>query len=212
MTRFLLVRHAHTEFTGISLSGRAAGISLSIAGRREARELSRWLSGITLGAVFTSPLQRTRETAVEIAGRHGLRVQCRPAFIELEYGDWTGRAIAELRSDPRFQRFNSARGIVNPPNGESALELQRRVVKELNLLAAEHEGQTIVVVTHAEAIRLAIAHYTTVPLDCSPNLRVDTASVSSISLGNGRVCINCLNRQPTVGLAAQPCRNYAAQA
>jgi probable phosphoglycerate mutase len=196
MTTFLLVRHAQTELTGISLSGRAPGISLSTEGRREARELSKWLSGIELGAVFTSPLQRTRETAEMIAGRHGLEVQCRPAFIEVEYGDWTGRSIAELRDDSTFQQFNSSRSSVSPPNGEAAVQVQIRAVRELTRLTTEYENQTIVVVTHAEVIRLAIAHYAAIPLDFCLRLKVDPASISTISLGPESVRIHGINQRP----------------
>ena len=125
-----------------------------------------------------------------------LSVQCRPAFIEVEYGAWTGRSIAELREDLHFQQFNSSRGTVSPPDGESALHVQKRVTSELTILAAEFVGRTVAIVTHAEVIRLAVAYYATIPLDFSLRLSVDPASITTISLGNDTARIDSMNQRP----------------
>ena len=81
-TRVVLVRHAVTAETGPVLSGRRSGIDLS---------------GLPVAAVYSSPLERCRQTAEAIAAPHGLSVTDLPGLAEADYGDWTGQKIEDLR-------------------------------------------------------------------------------------------------------------------
>ena len=97
MTRLILIRHAPTAETGKRLTGRLPGVGLSAAGRRAAVALGQTLAAAPLEAVYTSPVQRCRETAVLVAGPHGLRPRAHRGLSEVDFGAWSGRTLASLR-------------------------------------------------------------------------------------------------------------------
>src|SRR6478736_3439173 len=89
-TRLVLVRHAVTAHTGPILSGRMPGIDLSEKGVGQAEATAQRLAKLPVRIVYASPIERTTQTAQQIAAHHGLDVVPLPGVIEAEYGDWTG--------------------------------------------------------------------------------------------------------------------------
>ena len=64
------------------------------------------------------------------------------------------------------------------PGGESLAEMQARMVAALEAVVADHPGELVVVVSHADPIKAAIAHYTGVHLDLFQRIIVSPASVT----------------------------------
>src|SRR4051794_11569813 len=90
-TLVLLVRHGHTPTTGKLLPGRAPGLHLSDDGQAQARAVASRLAALgKVDAVYSSPLERTRETAAPIAKARKLRVRADKGLLELDIGNWTG--------------------------------------------------------------------------------------------------------------------------
>jgi probable phosphoglycerate mutase len=197
LTTFLLVRHASGDHVGRRLAGRAPGAPLNDAGRAEASRLAGWLAPVPLAAVYSSPLERARDTAAPIAAAHGLGVTEDPAFTELDFGDWTGRSMASLAGDPHWDRFNQFRSTTRPPRGELMLEAQARAVAALAALAARHDGATVAVVSHADVLRSVIAHFAGAPLDLFLRYVIDPASVSTLALHPWGAELRGLNASPT---------------
>ena len=116
----LLVRHGTTPTTGKMLPGRAPGLHLSEKGRAQAEAAAGRIAALTKtpGAVYASPLERTRETAAPIARALGLRVRTSPGLLEADVGDWTEKPLARLyrtREWPTVHRWPS--GFRFPPFG-----------------------------------------------------------------------------------------------
>ncbi|MGH7312622.1 MAG: histidine phosphatase family protein, partial [Candidatus Rokuibacteriota bacterium] len=87
----LLVRHALTGVTGRRLPGRAPGLHLSDEGRRQAEQVARRLARLPrVAAIYTSPLERARETAAPIARARDLGLRVERGLSELDVGAWTG--------------------------------------------------------------------------------------------------------------------------
>ena len=95
-TTVLLVRHGRTSTTGSVLPGRAPGLHLSDAGHAQAEHAARRIGALTIGAVYASPLERTRETAAPIARATGCRTRTARGLVECDFGDWTGRKLSAL--------------------------------------------------------------------------------------------------------------------
>src|SRR6476620_7386950 len=74
-TRLVLVRHAVTAHTGRSLSGRMPGVDLSEKGVGQADATAQRLAKLPIAAVYASPIERTTQTAQQIAAHHTLVVQ-----------------------------------------------------------------------------------------------------------------------------------------
>lgn len=188
----MLVRHAVTAQTGPLLSGRTPGIDLSEAGIEQARAVGERLAAVPVRAVYASPIERTRQTAEHIAGHHRLAVRELPGVIEADYGEWTGGEIRELAKTDLWKTVQVAPSRARFPGGESIAEMQSRMVAALELVVARHPGDVVVVVSHADPIKTAIAHFTGVHLDLFQRFVVSPASVSAFQLGPyGSTLLTC---------------------
>jgi probable phosphomutase (TIGR03848 family) len=177
-TRLVLVRHAVTAQTGPVLSGRLPGIDLSEKGVGQADAAAQRLAKLMIAAVYASPIERTTQTAQRIAALHSLEVQPLPGVLEADYGDWTGGKIADLAKTDEWKVVQVAPSRARFPNGESIREMQARTVGALDDIIASHPHETVVVVSHADPIKSAIAHYTGMHLDLFQRVHVSPASVT----------------------------------
>ena len=191
-TRLVLVRHAVTAQTGPLLSGRLPGIDLSEVGIEQARVVGERLAALPVRAVYASPIERTRQTAEHIAAHHAVPVQELPGVIEADYGEWTGGEIKELAKTELWKTVQIAPSRARFPGGESISEMQSRMVAALEQVVTRHAGEVVVVVSHADPIKAAIAHFTGVHLDLFQRFVVSPASVSALQLGPyGSMLLTC---------------------
>jgi probable phosphomutase (TIGR03848 family) len=184
VTVLLLVRHALTEATGKRLSGRTPGIHLSEEGREQARALAGRLDGIPVRGIYASPLERCMETATAIATTGRLTPVPVPGLMEVGYGGWTGRPLAQLARTALWKRVQQSPSSVRFPDGETLAEAQHRAVEAVERVAEQHPKDVVVAVSHADVIRLMLAHFAGVHLDLFQRLIVSPASVSAVLLGD----------------------------
>jgi probable phosphoglycerate mutase len=191
-TTLVLVRHAVTAQTGPLLSGRTPGIDLSEQGVAQARAVGERLSVLRVRAVYASPIERTRQTATHIAAHHAVDVQELPGVLEADYGEWTGGTIAELAKTDLWRKVQVVPSRARFPGGESIAEMQARMVAALEEVIARHAGEVVVVVSHADPIKAAIAHFNGVHLDLFQRVIVSPASVTVFQLGPfGAALVKC---------------------
>ena len=191
-TRLVLARHAVTAQTGPLLSGRASGIDLSEKGRGQAEVLGKRLANLPVAAVYASPIERTTQTAAAVTAHHGLTVQPLPGVLEADYGEWTGQKISELAKTDLWKVVQRTPSRVVFPGGEAIMAMQARMVETLDSLVADHPGDLIVVVSHADPIKAAIAHYTGVHLDLFQRIAVAPASITAFTFSeHGVAMIKC---------------------
>ncbi|MGD2205331.1 MAG: histidine phosphatase family protein, partial [Anaerolineae bacterium] len=93
----LLIRHGLNDWVGEKLAGWTPGVHLNDKGRVQAAALAEQLADVPVAAIYSSPLERTLETAEPLAEAHGLPVQVREGLGETRCGDWTGRTLEELK-------------------------------------------------------------------------------------------------------------------
>jgi probable phosphoglycerate mutase len=207
-TVVLLVRHGTTPTTGKVLPGRAAGLHLSEDGRAQAEAVAGRIAALAADegrgpvAVYASPLERTTETARPIARALGLRVRSDRGLLECDFGDWTGRKLADLAKKPEWATVQRNPSGFRFPGGESFLEMQVRMSSALTRLAALHPGGTVVAVSHADPIKAAVAQAAGTPLDLFQRLTVAPCSVSAIAhTGSGPVVLT-VNSTASLGALA----------
>lgn len=180
----LFVRHGQTPTTGKKLPGRAPGLHLAERGREQAEAVGTRIAALDrVTAVYSSPMERTRETAAPIARACGVRVRGHQGLIEADFGRWTGRSLASLRKLPEWttvQRYPSG---FRFPGGESFPEMQTRMTGAVAELVGRHPGETIVAVSHADTIKAAVADAAGTPLDLFQRIVVSPCSVSAVTYG-----------------------------
>jgi broad specificity phosphatase PhoE len=197
VTVFHLVRHGEHVWRrrGI-LAGRSAGVGLTAAGRAQTMAIGECLAGEAIVALYTSPLQRTRESAEILAARLGLGVQCRDDLIELDFGEWTGLTFDEVRRDGRWEAWHTCRSLAAVPGGETMRQVQVRTVDALAELHRTHERGSVVVVSHGDVIRAALLFALGMPLDLYSRIEIGLASISTIEFADSGFCVRRLNERP----------------
>jgi probable phosphomutase (TIGR03848 family) len=180
--RLYLVRHALCDGVGSVLRGRAPGVSLNDEGREQAAWLAERLRDERLHAIYSSPLDRARETAEAIAAPHQLPVCIEPGLNEMDFGEWTGRTIRDLQEHPRWRAFNERRSATRVPGGELMLEVQQRMIAAVDSLRERHPWGSVLAVSHGDVIKAALAHYLRISLDHILCFDIDPASISTLDV------------------------------
>ena len=151
---------------------------------RQAAHLAERLAPVPLAAIYASPLERCLETAEPIAASRRLPVQQISELAEVDYGRWTGRSMPQLTRTSLWKKIQHTPSAVIFPQGEGLIDAQRRSVAALEGIAAKHPKGAVAVVSHADVIRLALAHYSGLHIDLFQRLIVSPASVSAVLLGD----------------------------
>ncbi|HEV7990604.1 MAG TPA: histidine phosphatase family protein [Gemmatimonadaceae bacterium] len=193
MTTFLLIRHALCDPVGHYLAGRLPDISLNEAGRSQAAALASRLSTISLDAIYSSPMERARETADAIAVGRSTPVELTDELIELDFAEWTGHTFPALDADERWRRFNNFRSMGRAASGELMLSVQARAVALVERLRAERPKGRVALVSHGDVIKGLVAHVAGIPLDLFLRIDVHPASVSIVEVTEHSLAVRCLN-------------------
>jgi probable phosphoglycerate mutase len=182
MARLLLVRHAPTAETGKKLTGRLPGVSLGESGLEIAKRTAERMASIELTAIYSSPIERTWETAVAIAAHHRAQPIAHDGLLEVDYGDWSGRSLGQLAKLAAWKVVQMTPSRMTFPNGESLVAAQARAVASCEEIARKHRRGTVALVTHADVIKAAVSHFLGQPLDLFQRIGVAPASVTVIDL------------------------------
>jgi len=195
MSIFLLIRHGENDFVKQNrLAGRLPGVRLNEKGLSQAEEVAEKLKGAPVKAVYSSPLERTMETAEPIAQALNLDVLPRIGLLEVDVGEWQNKTLKELRRRKLWRAVQTSPSRVRFPGGESFAEAQRRICQEIEVLALRHsEKELVVCVTHSDLIKLAVAYYIGLPLDMFQRLQIGPASVSALQVGQASNRLLTLN-------------------
>lgn len=157
--RLLLVRHAESEWNAVGKLQGQADPPLSELGRQQAARAAARLVDEGVDAIVASDLTRACETADSLAQALSMKVQRRPGLREVDLGSWTGASRFELeKRDPDAWRCWREEGVEGWEGGERYSEAMKRIEDDLAEVAAQHEGKTVVAVTHGGCVRLATCH------------------------------------------------------
>lgn len=192
MTLLLLIRHADNDQRKVRLCGRLPGIHLNSHGREQAEGLAKDLGEAPIQAIYSSPMERAVETATPLSVTLKLPLQVVDDLNETDYGQWQGRTFRQLRRLKGWQTVLKTPSQVRFPDGETLLEVQQRTVAALEKLS--QGDKLIAVFTHADLIRLAMAHYLNIPLDDFSRLTIRPASLSIVALKDGIVHVLLINQ------------------
>jgi broad specificity phosphatase PhoE len=193
VTVLLLIRHGETEWLGKRLAGRLPDIHLNAAGRAQAETLAAMLRPIPLEAVFSSPLERAMETAEPAARAAGKPILTDPRLQEVDFGELAGKPFTELRGMPIWQDVHHTPAMVRYPGGESLTEAQARAVRLVEEIRGGERTGVVALFTHADTIRLTLAHFLQMPLAAYHSLIADPASVSVLFIDRKTVRVAGMN-------------------
>lgn len=119
---------------------------------------SRVLRSLDLTAIYSSPLSRALETARYIAEPHNLPVIVEYGLTDLDYGKWQGLTHEEVRNQwvDLYHLWYTAPHKMCFEEGESLSDVEFRSLEALDQIAARHNGQNVVVVSHRVVIKVVL--------------------------------------------------------
>ncbi|WP_393056178.1 histidine phosphatase family protein [Streptomyces sp. LN549] len=187
MPTLILVRHGRsTANTAGVLAGRTPGVALDERGTEQAAALPGRLAALPLVAAVSSPLQRCRETLAPLLDvRPELALHTEERISECDYGDWSGRKLAELTDEPLMTVVQQHPSAAAFPGGESMRAMQARAVDAVRdwnaRIEAEHgENAVYLMCSHGDVIKSLVADALGMHLDLFQRVQADPCSVTAI--------------------------------
>jgi alpha-ribazole phosphatase len=177
-----LVRHGETQWNRDQRIQGHLDVELTERGREQARRLAAWMAAERLDAVYSSDLQRARETAEILAAGRAQPVTIEPRFRESGFGVFQGLTTAEIaeRFPEAFQAWRADALRHRPPGGETLEDLWERCYAALREHLPKHPGGRVAVVAHGGPVRVMTCALLGLPLAVYPKLRVENTAVTRI--------------------------------
>ena len=187
--QLLVVRHGQTEW---SRTGRHTGrtdVPLDEQGRDEARDAARTLDGWNIGAAYTSPLWRARETAQLVAPVCGVDVDA--DLVEWDYGIYEGRTTSEIRETVRAWSVWTH----TMDGGETIEAVGARVDRFLARVMRELDAGNVAVFAHGHVLAILIARWCGLAPIEGRRFPLATATVSLLGWHREHHVIRALNHR-----------------
>lgn len=199
--RLILVRHGQTEWNAGGRYQGQSNVALSDTGRKQARFLTERFPVRQLDAIYTSDLDRAKETAECVGKRLGLTVCPEKAFRELSFGDWEGLTYQEISSrwPEEAEKLFTAPDELVIPHGETFRDLQKRALDKIYSLYEKHIDQTVAVFAHGAINKTILAGLMHIPLHYLWSLRQDNTAVNILRLDDGYVMVELINSTSHLG-------------
>jgi probable phosphomutase (TIGR03848 family) len=182
----ILLRHAQSTANGSGvLAGRSPGVQLAEAGQAQAAKLVARLAGVELAAVVSSPLLRCQQTIAPLTGERGIEPVIEDDLSEVDYGEWTGKAIKDLLKEPLWTVVQQHPSAAVFPGGEGLASVQARAVAAVRRhdarITAEHGDEAVwLACSHGDVIKAVLADALGTHLDSFQRIVADPCSVSVV--------------------------------
>ncbi len=188
MTRFYIVRHGQSEGNATRRFLGHTDLDLTELGHKQGEKTAQYLKDKGIDVIYSSDLIRAYNTAKYLGDLIGIEPIKTQALREIFAGEWEGRELKDiLENYQNYYIWLNDFGNVRCDGGESTLELQKRIEAELIRIAGENEGKTVMIATHAAAIRVMSCIWLGIELSQAKDLSwVTNASVTDVTYDNGK--------------------------
>ena len=182
----ILLRHGRSLSNAAhTLAGRSEGVELDETGIAQAAAVVERLDGLPIRALVRSPLLRCRRTLEPLAAALALEPIIDERLSEVDYGQWTGRKLGELITEPLWSVVQQQPSAAVFPEGEGLAQVQARAVAAVRehdrRLREEHGADVLwVACTHGDVIKSVVADALGAHLDSFQRITADPASMSVI--------------------------------
>lgn len=187
MGTVILLRHGRSTANGSGvLAGRTPKVGLDETGRAQAEALAGRLAGIPLSGLVVSPMLRCKQTVAPLASAQGLDRVVDARLSEVDYGEWTGKAIKDLVSEPLWRVVQAHPSAAVFPGGEGLAAMQTRAVEavrehDARITAAHGEHAVWLLCSHGDVLKSLIADALGQHLDSFQRIVVDPGSISVVT-------------------------------
>jgi broad specificity phosphatase PhoE len=197
MTQIILIRHGQTEWNegeGERFRGRAE-IDLNQIGLRQAEATLNSLYQWQVSAIYSSPLKRALTTAKILSSPFNIQVYPLEGLIDIDYGSWQGLSLTEAKAQDRqlYHLWLQSPHLVTFPQGESLAQVRERASAAVETLTAQHQEQTIILVSHKVVCKVLICHFLGLDNSHFWQIEQDTTAINIIKSKGNNFTIKLLN-------------------
>lgn len=195
MTRIYLARHGTTEWNQEEIFRGRVDIKLNATGRAEAQALADYFRPIPLQAIYSSPLSRAWETAQAVANGRKLEVILDPAFIDIDFGEWHGLPLKEVREkySSLYRAWREEPQTITFPQGENLEQVRKRAWDGLQAIIQKHLDQIILIIAHRVVTKVLIC--AVLGLDNSHfwQIKQDPTAINCFEFHRGNLVVSLIN-------------------
>lgn len=185
ITRFCLIRHGETDWNGEKRIQGHIDIDLNAAGEAQAWAVGQGLAGHSFAAAYSSDLLRAWRTAQIATAGMGLAVSPAPTFRERNFGVLQGITSREasVQWPHAYQQHLARTPDYNCETGESLNDFAARIAAGLEILAARHAGQSVLIFTHGGVLDVAYRAATGRALEAQRDFKLPNAAFNWLEHG-----------------------------
>lgn len=183
-TRICIVRHGETDWNAARRIQGQLDVPLNATGHRQALAAARGLAREPFAALYSSDLQRARDTAAAAAQLLQLPLRPEPGLRERHYGDFQGLTQDEIRQHADYARYANRDPSFAFGSGESLAAFAERIKATVNRLAQAHLGKSILLVAHGGVLDIIYRVATHRPLETARDFAIPNAALNWIEVGN----------------------------
>ena len=206
-TTFYLIRHGQSmgnlrrEFLGHT------DLDLSPLGYEQAEKVEGYLENTPFDAIYSSDLLRAYHTISHLAAARGQKITTSTDFREIYAGKWEGQPFSRLEADfgEGYLTFRQNIGEACPEDGESTWQVGKRVYAKMEALAHAHEGQAVLISTHATAICMFVCEVLGLAKEERRRVALPTnASLTIVTYASGRFVLKSYSQDAYLGEKKTP--------
>ncbi len=177
----VFVRHGRPLHVVDAVGG--ADPALAEIGQEQARHVGAWLMGEGIDALYSSPMNRARQTAAPFAELSGLTPVIREHLREFDHEGSAYVPTEVLKAtDPDGYRQRIAAGFIDEDFDQ--VQFKADVVAAVDRIVTDHRGQRVAVVCHGGVINAYLGHCLDFPADDYMKFDVDYSSVSRVMVSS----------------------------
>jgi len=200
--KLILIRHGESDGNAQRKFSGFQDVDLTEKGIWQAKRLARRLEEASVDTVYCSDLKRARHTAEIIFGDRGKDIVTNSKFREINFGAWEGYTFEEIKLKFGYgDEFNHLMENIKPeaaiPQGESLVDLNDRVMAELNNVLKKHEkkgkDKTIALVCHGGAIRVILSNALNIRLKNMWNIEQYSTALNIINYYDHKAFVALIN-------------------
>ncbi len=151
----IVARHGEATYDEPDVTSNDGGW-LTPLGRRQAAALATDLADRRVAAIWCSDMSRAVQTAEIAAAVLDVPVRVRAGLREASWGSFLGQPDVDALFDSLFLRWLDGDLAAAPPGAESGADIVQRMTAELESMADQFRGETVLVVSHGGAISLTV--------------------------------------------------------
>jgi alpha-ribazole phosphatase len=193
--KLILIRHGTTDWNIARRFQGQSNVPLNEKGRQQAAALAKRLSAETIDAIYSSDLNRARNTAQAIADGRNFPVVTDARLREISFGEWEGLTYDEIRQRAPLEltSWESDFQKIPPPGGETLDQLAARISAMLEEIKTKHASQTVLIVAHGGPLQVLLCQALELPPSRYWQFHLSTAAISRLDFYPAGAIIDVLN-------------------